>query len=667
MSQSPDQSIDEEISFRPIQAPDTWETPPQDPQQGGRDSLDDSFLIPPSNVDTDLVNLLSLRQAAGSQDTSPSPSFLRTPSAQEGSQERHLPTPRTSTPIRRQVRFNLTPSFISQPLFDQEEVSPVRMAQAKATREMVERINLLMTKYPYDPVEDDDKLLPAGPFDTNLDAETAEEYLDVLKRRAKKARDLATFKDMAEALGKHLTPTDRGEKIPKFSGKSTEVAKGHLLSVEDWQKRKDYSDTDMARHHFIKTLEGEARVWYKDLQEQNANWAQVKKEFIREYEKHGKHNRQLKSEIAKIQFNEKTDDIGKFLREVRSTCEMLEMDNEAICTTIKEAMPQQVYWTIHQINDLGVLTRTLADFFPKKEGRTAASNPAPTHNPFMIIQADGQNDQKDDSKAKPFKPRIHPGGRGRPKTRPNPSQDEGTSQQSSGNDDPLREAVSKLVKELAEQNKRGASYRLRGDVDLEMADYVNDYINKRPRQQYQPPARRDYPRGKDGKYVKRTGYVNPNPNAGRGKARNPRTDEVQKTTDRNRCMRCMEIGHWAKDCPHPYRMDSMYHGYFGPHAYPPYPPQNMYSSYVPHHPPPPPPQPPVTVQAQLAPGQPSNNPSDRYNATSVYIPATGRTVTYTGNGYKVTQDPPSQPPPEPKHTFRLLSDDGVVEVDTQEN
>ena len=535
-----------------------------------------------------------------------------------------------------------------------------------ATQETLTRINLLLTKYPYDPADDDDLDIPAGPHD-ELDDALATRYLEALKLRAKKAKEQERFESFAKALGKNLNQPGQAdrEKTPKFSGKSDEVADAHLLLVRDWQVRKAYQDRDM-KDHFLKTLEGDARVWYGDIMEQDLDWKQVQREFLREYSKGGKHNRQLKADMAKFQFDPAKDGIARFIREVKSTGKLLGLDDDAICTTIKEAMPAQVYWSIHNIMDLGALTQTLMDFFTHR-----APKPVPdaTPSPFMMVQNEDATPPVE-KKATPFKPKIHPGRTRNPRGK-KPQDDGDQPNTKETTDDLMRKVLSEITNQLKGNNARTTpgkgAYRIKGDLVAQYdKDYVEGVVNKVLSRGRNATPRDLPPRGRDGKFLKRPQgtpgtqgrrFLNPNPHA-RGKPAAPKYSELQQKIDSSRCRRCNEPGHWARECPYPSKFQSHYTlrppRYYSVQSAPAtqmVPTTQVVATN--HVVPAPPPQ----HTAQLITTQ-TQSPQ------AITVPAVGRTLTYTDQGYQVIHE---APPVATQPILQVIAEDGAVEVEHPEN
>ena len=533
---------------------------------------------------------------------------------------------------------------------------PIPFRMPNASPETLDRINLLLTKYPYDPADDDDINIPAGPHD-ELDDALATRYLEALKLRAKKAKEQERFESFAKALGKNLNQPgqpDR-EKTPKFSGKPDEVADAHLLLVRDWQVRKAYQDRDM-KDHFLKTLEGDARVWYGDIMEQEFDWKQVQREFLREYSKGGKHNRQLKADMAKFQFDPAKDGIARFIRDVKSTGKLLGLDDDAICTTIKEAMPAQVYWSIHNIMDLGALTQTLMDFFTHR-----APKPVPdaTPSPFMMVQTEDATPPVE-KKPTPFKPKVHPGRNRNPRgKKPQVEDDQPSAKEST--DELLKRVLSEITSQLKGNNARmppgRGAYRIKGDLVAQYdRDYVEGVVNKVLTRGRNATPRDLPPRGKDGKFLKKPQgtpgrrFLNPNPHA-RGKPTPPKYSELQQKIDSSRCRRCNEPGHWAKECPYPARMQSHYT--LRPRYYSVQPapatqtvPSTQLIPSTPH-----------TATTQLV-ATPSPTPH------TITVPAVGRTLTYTDQGYQVIHE---APPVATQPILQVIAEDGAVEVEHPEN
>ena len=209
-----------------------------------------------------------------------------------------------------------------------------------------------------------------------------------------------------------------------------------------------------------------------------------------------------------FKFDPKTDDIEEFVRDVQEIAKQLKYDEEAIGNMIKINMPMEMYTSLYDEEDLEKIITKVRDIYskPVHKGQTAGATSSanvPTATPFnatteQYMYLQGANG---DIKQKPFKPYVTPQGRGRGRGRGGRGRGRGRGRGA--------------AQENRFQGVGRGQFTFRGN--------------------WQP---RGGTRGRGGqKYDK-------SPNV-----RRPRVNTKTPNQDRDRCNKCHELGHWAKDCP----------------------------------------------------------------------------------------------------------------------
>ena len=206
-----------------------------------------------------------------------------------------------------------------------------------------------------------------------------------------------------------------------------------------------------------------------------------------------------------MSFTPATDDVEVFLRDLQECAKQLNYDDQVVITTIRAAMPQEIYGALYKMTDLSEVIDFCKNYYAKspKERLKAQSTAKQDVSPFKKIQDESPPDittmlsklteslNKMDFTQKPYKPTLYPSGRGRGRGRGGRFQ----SRRSPGN------------QQSSYQPHRG---RGRGGF-----------------------------RGKS-----RGGKFDKSPTK-----RVPRENSKTKDVDKDRCRYCRKIGHWVKDCP----------------------------------------------------------------------------------------------------------------------
>ena len=282
----------------------------------------------------------------------------------------------------------------------------------------------------------------------------------------------------------------------------------HLLRAVDWFDSQGIRrDVDKV-YNFKHTLDGEAREWYTDYARQTdmiPPWKTLINDFSQYYSSQGRGEKNLHEAWRNMSFTPATDDVEVFLRDLQECAKQLNYYDQVVMTTIRAAMPQEVYGTLYKMTDLSEVIDFCKNYYAKspKERLKAQSIAKLEASPFKKIQEESPLDitamlnklteslNKMDFTQKPYKPTLYPSGRGRGRG-------------------------------------RGGRFQGRRSPGNQQSSY-------QPRRGRGRGGFRGKPRG--GKFDKSP------------TKRVPRENSKTKDVDKDQCRYCHEIGHWVKDCP----------------------------------------------------------------------------------------------------------------------
>ena len=541
-------------------------------------SLDPTQSSPPSPGDRTLVPVLDLAQ--GSEGTSGEVSQRGAWSDTTQVRIKKL-TPRSQRNWRRaqrEVRAAFTEDFWEDSLSEEiyklalESLFEVEQDQNQTDNMPTdaEKDNLILflkNKYPYDDDDSEDEKLNA-----NTDRDHALMVLNLRKSKKSTHKLTAMF-------GKALSGAmDKSSSVkPVFTGSKDEKASAHLLLVQDWMKRQEINEEEIVKR-FQETLQGNARIWYDELNVANTTWEQLQKEFTIEFSKQGKSIIDLKTEWVHYKFDPDKMDIRKFIREVKTTATLLDYDDDHIVTALKQAMPKGVYYAIAREKKLPDLEETLKEIFKHAQRGQTTSEQASGGNPFMTMM----NKQRymPTQLYNPAYGTLISNGRINPVLDTQAYWDIANPISRDGNQQPplppFKPTIQNRVKPPIRGNNpfqrgRGRGNQNRGGNpqgkpkwDMRRRDGDNwgkgNWQNKTTgwnRRGGNRPFRGSGSNPPKYNPNKTRRFQNPNPNRGR----KPRfTDnDRQKAQDWNRCFYCGEQDHWQKDCPQK-QMDMMKKG-----------------------------------------------------------------------------------------------------------
>ena len=360
-----------------------------------------------------------------------------------------------------------------------------------------------------------------------------------------------TIRGMSTTMGDATLggPLDKREKLlryrkippPIFKGVPGERPEAHLLRASDWMGAVGISkeDKDLQIENFRYTLDGLAREWYDQYDKVTLgnNYEKLIDDFSRYFSCQGRSMKHLHDRWKSFEFKPEVDDIEEFIRNVQETGNQLNYDDHAVLNMIKSCMPTAIYSTLYDVTNLQKCITMVKDIYarnPAEVHRQAQAAAAAVHTgttpvvpgpPFSSLQSVGKVDLNQLAEAfnaleiqnKPYKPQLAPrGGRGR-----------GRGNGRGGRPRPF------------EFSGRGRAYFSNG---------WNNGTGQSSGNRGGFPGRGRSPnknnRGGRGRGMSRGGgqSFDKNPPKNKPKMKQPKIDE-------DRCHKCKQIGHWARECP----------------------------------------------------------------------------------------------------------------------
>ena len=155
---------------------------------------------------------------------------------------------------------------------------------------------------------------------------------------------------------------------PIFKGMIGERPEPHLLRAVDWFNSQGIRrDVDKV-YNFKHTLDGEAREWYADYARQTdiiPPWKTLINDFSQYYSSQGRGEKNLHEAWRNMSFTPATDDVEVFLRDLQECAKQLNYDDQVVITTIRAAMPQEVYGALYKMEELSEVIDFCKNYYAK--------------------------------------------------------------------------------------------------------------------------------------------------------------------------------------------------------------------------------------------------------------------------------------------------------------
>jgi len=409
-------------------------------------------------------------------------------------------------------------------------------------------IERMLEKYHYHESDSEDEEIDVSTMSNS-------DMMKILRGRKKRQKE-AEWQNCIAALALHNKEQDK----PIFTGSKDSKPEPHILMVEDWKTKQKITETQLVKK-FKDTLEGQARIWYEELDKTGMTWKKLQQEFIREYSKGGKSDFQIKLEQNTLQFDPTKDKIRDFIRDFKSTATILNHSEEEMMKALCETLPNDVYYIASTLPTWKKLKEFLVNTYTRKQRNVATVSDA-TVSPFMVLQSENMQNQTQDRdrppQNKPYKPWITPSRRGRPGYNSYRDRNQGFRPRSmdrgryNGNQrfQPQHRSPWRNQRNNNWRDNRFRSNSWRGNSFRDgnwrgRSSYRN---MSRDRGQSRSYSRESYRSMSSDRYNPRTTrrFISPKPPKQSYRA----TDTArQKSIDETRCFKCNEPGHWQRECP----------------------------------------------------------------------------------------------------------------------
>ena len=137
----------------------------------------------------------------------------------------------------------------------------------------------------------------------------------------------------------------------------------------DWLEATDPTMTEAQRvQNFRLTLDHNAREWY-DKADCKDTWENMRTEFSQFFSTQGKSIFNLQKRWNSFSYNDETDDIEVFLRDVQETAKQLKYSDELVCTMIKTNIPRSLAYSLYKYDKLDELVSAVRNQLAK--GKTS--------------------------------------------------------------------------------------------------------------------------------------------------------------------------------------------------------------------------------------------------------------------------------------------------------
>ena len=341
--------------------------------------------------------------------------------------------------------------------------------------------------------------IPPGLEDILLQQKTlVEKQVQIESEREKREKEEKERREKTGLISKGLKP-------PIFRGVEGERPEAHLMRAKDWLEAANPLMTEALKiQNFRLTLDHNAREWY-DKADCKDTWENLRTQFSQYFSTQGKSIFNLQKRWNSFTFNEETDDIEVFLRDVQETAKQLKYTDDLVCTMIKTHIPRSLAFSLYKVTNLDELVSAVRNQLARSKPVSSAGGATGTTatTPFSAMKPAEASffniDDNNGQKQKPFKPQMTPQGRGRRRGRGGRG-----------------------------GRGRGQNFQQRND---------NRQNNQEKGQSFRGGWQ---PRGRGGRGGR--GRFDKSPNI-----RKPRV--ASKTPTQNRCFNCNEPGHFYRECP----------------------------------------------------------------------------------------------------------------------
>ena len=191
--------------------------------------------------------------------------------------------------------------------------------------------------------------IPPGLEDILLQQKTLlEKQVQIESEREKREKEEKERREKTGLISKGLKP-------PIFKGVEGERPEAHLMRAKDWLEAANPLMTeDFKIKNFRLTLDHNAREWY-DKADCKDTWENLRTQFSQYFSTQGKSIFNLQKRWNSFTFNEETDDIEVFLRDVQETAKQLKYTDDLVCTMIKTHIPRSLAFSLYKVTNLDEL------------------------------------------------------------------------------------------------------------------------------------------------------------------------------------------------------------------------------------------------------------------------------------------------------------------------
>ena len=183
--------------------------------------------------------------------------------------------------------------------------------------------------------------------------------------REKREKEEKEKRDKRVLIGKGIKP-------PIFRGDDGERPEAHLMRAQDWLEATDPTMTEAQRiQNFRLTLDHNAREWY-DKADCKDTWENMRTQFSQFFSTQGKSIFNLQKRWNSFSYNDETDDIEVFLRDVQETAKQLKYTDDLVCTMIKTNIPRSLAYSLYKVTSLDELVSSVRNQLAKSKPPSSA-------------------------------------------------------------------------------------------------------------------------------------------------------------------------------------------------------------------------------------------------------------------------------------------------------